>query len=623
MATNSKILEILIKAKDEYTQTFTKLNSSLEKTSAKVKTAGTAMMDFGKSTTALGKSLSLKVTAPIVALGGFAVKSAGEMDSLKGAFDRLTKTANINGDALIEAMEKTSKGTISMKDMVTGANRAMALGIGKDIDTITTLMEIARTKGQSMGLSMTQAFNDIVTGIGRGSPMILDNLGIIVKVGEANEQYAQTLGKTALELTSAEQKQALLNAVVTSGKAEMEAMGEIQVTNKERMEQMTASLADFKDVLGAELLPYVVIFAQHATALIDRFKNLDAGQKKMVVGALALVAVLPPLLILVGMIAQGIGAMTVAFSFMLSPVGLVILAVGALIAIGVLLYKNWDTIKEKAKAIWGAIAGTIGAWLENVRNAITEKLNFIKLFFSEFFNNLLAVAHYSVSLLIGAFKLLLDWLFPGWQEALTLVTGAIKNGMAIATSIITTTLGTIKSTMSGAWDFIKGITSLAWGAIKDEVTASIGWVAGLINAVAEPLKQAWSAIWQGIKDITTGAWNGIKNAVKGGINWIIEKLNWFIKQANKIARAGNVVPGVSVPQLSQIPRLAKGGIVDSPTLAMIGEKGREAVVPLDGNTGLGNTIVINVTGNQLLNERDAEKLGDAILGKLKLGLNIA
>jgi phage-related protein len=453
--------------------------------------------------------------------------------------------------------------------------------------------------------------------------MILDNLGIIVKIGEANEQYAQSIGKTVDEMTSAEQKQALLNAVVTSGRAEMQAMGEIQITNKERMEQMTTSLANFKDVLGAELIPYMTQFATIATEWINKFQGLDAGQKKMVVAGLALLAVLPPLLIVVGMLAQGIGALTVAVGFLISPVGLVILAVGALIAIGVLLYKNWDTIKQKAGEIWGAITGTVAGWLESMRNAITEKLNFVKLFLAEFFNLALGIVAYGVGLLIGSFKLLLDWLFPGWSEALTTVIEFVKTAMATLGSAISVAMTTIKTVMSGAWEFVKGITTNAWGFIKDDVMASIGFVAGLIQAVAEPIKQAWGAIWDGVKTMTTNAWGSIKEAVKSGINWIIDKLNWFIQQANKIAKAGNVIPGVTVPQLSQIPRLAKGGIVDSPTLAMIGEKGREAVVPLDGNTGLGNTIILNITGNQLLNERDAEKLGDAILGKLKLGLNIA
>jgi hypothetical protein len=81
------------------------------------------------------------------------------------------------------------------------ANKAMSLGVADSTDEFTTLMEIARVKAKNMGLSTTQAFNDIVTGLGRSSPLILDNLGITINATEAQEEYAKALGKTASELT--------------------------------------------------------------------------------------------------------------------------------------------------------------------------------------------------------------------------------------------------------------------------------------------------------------------------------------------------------------------------------------------------------------------------------------
>ena len=85
-------------------------------------------------------------------------------------------------------------------------------------------MDIARTKAKNMGITTTQAYNDIVTGLGRGSAMILDNLGIVVNSTEANEEYAKSIGKTAAQLTDAEKKQALINNVVSDGRKEMQAM---------------------------------------------------------------------------------------------------------------------------------------------------------------------------------------------------------------------------------------------------------------------------------------------------------------------------------------------------------------------------------------------------------------
>jgi hypothetical protein len=64
-----------------------------------------------------------------------------------------------------------------------------------------------------MGITTEQAFDRLVTGLGRGSAKILDDLGIIVHVTQINEAYATSLGKTADQLTDAEKKQALVNEV--------------------------------------------------------------------------------------------------------------------------------------------------------------------------------------------------------------------------------------------------------------------------------------------------------------------------------------------------------------------------------------------------------------------------
>ncbi|MDR2416374.1 MAG: hypothetical protein LBD75_07440 [Candidatus Peribacteria bacterium] len=104
------------------------------------------------------------------------------------------------------------------------ANRAMSLGVVKNTQDMNTLIDIARVKSKNMGTDMTSAFNDIVTGLGRSSAMILDNLGITVNAAAANEEYAKQIGKTVEQLTDEEKKQALINKVVAEGRKELEAM---------------------------------------------------------------------------------------------------------------------------------------------------------------------------------------------------------------------------------------------------------------------------------------------------------------------------------------------------------------------------------------------------------------
>ena len=88
--------------------------------------------------------------------------------------------------------------------------------------------------------------------------------------------------------------------------------------------------------------------------------------------------------------------------------------------------------------------------------------------------------------------------------------------------------------------------------------------------------------------------NGVLGLMESGINKAISGLNMALDAVDKAA--GPLVNFGDIPNIS-IPRLAEGGIVTSPTLAMIGEAGPEAVIPLDrGGVMGGNTITINVQG---------------------------
>ena len=125
----------------------------------------------------------------------------------------------------------------------------------------------------------------------------------------------------------------------------------------------------------------------------------------------------------------------------------------------------------------------------------------------------------------------------------------------------------IKDVFSGVGDFFKGV----WQEAVDNTTDIIGSVVGFFDG-----------IWD---DIASGATSGINwliSKVENGINYLIGGLNGIGFDLPDIMGGGHV--GFDVPEVS-LPRLAQGGIVDSPTIAQIGEAGREAVIPLENNTG--------------------------------------
>lgn len=114
----------------------------------------------------------------------------------------------------LEKLRAASRGMISDMDLMVGANQALMLQVTDDADTLAKLLEIAIIRGRAMGISTEFAFESIVRGIGRMSPWILDNIGIVTGGAKAYEEYASSIGKAADALSAAEKRQALINKVI-------------------------------------------------------------------------------------------------------------------------------------------------------------------------------------------------------------------------------------------------------------------------------------------------------------------------------------------------------------------------------------------------------------------------
>jgi len=210
------------------------------------------------------------------------------------------------------------------------------------------------------------------------------------------------------------------------------------------------------------------------------------------------------------------------------------------------------------------------------------------------------------------------------------------------------TLEVLKATFKTVFDFIKMIVSKVFTTITDIYNSKLGWLlpAGpLIKAILF-LKNNWDEIWTGIqstfktvtdalistfrsvKGTILGIWDGMVSGIKGAINSVVGSINGFIRSINsiKIRVPGVDIPlvgrvggfSVGMPNIPEIPSLAKGGIVNRPTLAMLGESGPEAVVPLGRGRGAGMTInlVINgdVNGFDDFQQKVTSVIRDAVLG---------
>lgn len=274
-------------------------------------------------------------------------------------------------------------------------------------------------------------------------------------------------------------------------------------------------------------------------------------------------------------------AFNAALAVLTSPITWIIAAIAALIAIGVLLYQNWDTVVEFAKTAWqglcdfiSGICQAIGEFFSGLWTKLQEIFEPIGQWFGEKFQQ-------AWDAIVNIFSGIGEWfsgVFQGAWDAIVNIFTPIGSWFGQRWADVTNALSSVSN-----W-FGEMFTN-AYNAVKDAFS-SIG---DFFKGVWDTVKSIFVNAGQMVGEAVGGAFKSAVNAVLGTIENVV---NGFIGMINGVLGVVRNLPGLgwvgSVSTVS-LPRLARGGIVDSPTIAMIGEAGKEAVVPLE-NTGFIQTL---------------------------------
>lgn len=249
---------------------------------------------------------------------------------------------------------------------------------------------------------------------------------------------------------------------------------------------------------------------------------------------------------------------------MASPVTWIVLgivaAVAALVAIIVLCVKHWDEIKEAAgkavewiKGVWD----TVATWFkEKIIDPIVE-------FFTGLWDGIKNI-----------FKVVKDW----FTEKFNAARDGVKNAFS-----------SIGDFFKGIWNKITGVFSAVGTWFSDKFKSAVDKIKNVFSTITSFFSGIWTSIKNIFSNVGSAIGNAITNTVKSAINGVLKTatgiINGFISAINIAISVINAIPGVNIKKLKKldVPKLAEGGIVDSATLAVIGEQGKEAVVPLENN----------------------------------------
>jgi|GEM_PF-3459885 len=550
---------------------------------------GQTMRSAGSQMSSFGRSMTAGVTLPIIGLGFAFVEMA------RGAED-----ANVANAKLGNVLEGMGYGEATARVSEYAESLERSLAVDADVikatqtklATFSALASTTNKVGGAFDRATVAALDLAAAGFGSAETNA-------VQLGKALQDPIK--GITALAragVTFTEQEKEKIKALVESGRllaaqeiilaAVEKQVGGTAKAGASGFERMKLSLMQVSDAIGNAVLPLIQSFADVLTGtilpmvlpLIERFsaawKGLAPQMQAVVVIAGVLVAAIGPVLMIVGSMATAISAIAGVFAAVSAPVLLVVAAIAAVVAILVLLWMKSEEFRDAVIGAWNAIYAAIQGVVDNVKAKLDENRDAV----DSLVNALSKVWEF----LSGTLIPILASFYGKYLSTLVTVIGAVIGWLVQWVAM---------------WVRVYSAIFQAGVAVVTFVQGAIAWFTQLVEFI--------TGLPEKITSAASGMWSGIVDSFRSAINTIIGIWNAmsftfpsFDGDWNGPLPGGGFTVGGWTLDTPDIPKLAAGGITTGPTLAMIGEAGQEAVIPLDrlgdlGGSGGGNTYNIALT----------------------------
>lgn len=210
-------------------------------------------------------------------IGEFAIRGA-QVEGVTEAFNNITRSSGVLAQTLLGELRTAARGTVADFELMRLTNVALAGSTGEFAkqfgENLPKLLEIARVQARATGQDVGYLFQSLVMGVKRTSPLLIDNTGLVLKVGQATEQYAASIGKTAETLTTEERQIALLNATLEAGNLALAQAGTQQLSVAEKAAQAGATITNVMDTLAVALQPIFSVILDGINGVLGFIRDL-------------------------------------------------------------------------------------------------------------------------------------------------------------------------------------------------------------------------------------------------------------------------------------------------------------------------------------------------------------
>ena len=479
------------------------------------------------------------------------------IDSTQKAMSAFGLSADDTGDVL-DILTRVSQNTgVSVDKLTSGlvSNSTAFQEMGLDINEASTLMGMLEKSGVNMetvtngmrralknaaadGKDVNTALIELQDAI-EGGASEMDALNMAYDLfGKSGDQIYGAVKAGALDFRE------LANAS-TDASGALDDTFERTLTPADKF----ALILNRLKLLGYEIAnsvlpvvePVIQKIADGIGRITEKWNALPKDTQQRIIAVAAAIAAIGPALLIVSkgltLLSAGLGVaqkvvagFSAALSFLAAnPIVAVIAGIAALVAAFVILWKKSDAFRNFFINLW-----------KNIKTAVTVIWNAITAVFTNSWNR-------------------------------------IKATWALAKAYFLAVWNGIKAVFTGVRSFFANAFGGAWSAIKAKFRNWSAFWGGLWTSIKNKFANIGTSIASAISGAVRAGINGVISQIEGVINGGISLINGAINLINKI-------PKVNIPTIGSLslPRLAKGGIVDSATLALIGEgRSDEAVIPLD------------------------------------------
>lgn len=566
--------------------------------SQQLKATGQELKEVGSKITGIGKDLSTKVSAPLIAAFTYSSKVASDYE------ENLNKLSVAFGEYASEVRQFTDNAYadygLSKVDAseVASSFGAMAKGIGiadKEAGSMATTLTGLSADLASYFNTDIETAGTALEAIFTGNAQALKKFGVVLTDVNLKE-FALSLGMTAKQyknLGSVEKTMLRYQYVLQQTS---DAQGDFARTNDGMANATKTMQAVFKDlatVVGEQLLPIIVPVIQKITEFVGKLANANPELIEMAVKIGLAAAAFGPLLVVVGNVISIIGSLVSAIGFLATPTGLIVVAITSVIAAIAILYKDFKKLYNGSDKF----RKKVDTFVNNIKNLFTMLFNYIKLTLQQ-----------------------VQTIFQTIFDAIKVV---VENRINAVKIVIETVLNVIKGIFTTFGNLIKGDFQGALESLKNVAQTLLDGLKNLISNKLDGIKNLFSTVFGGVVSVVSTQIEKLKNLFN--FKWQLPKLD--VPHFRNVGNTGPLgLPKIEVDWYSKA--MKHGMILKNPTIfgamngALLGggEAGAEVVVGANSlmemisrATASQPQINMTVNGHNL----SANELASVVVDKLK------